>query len=104
MFVVSKRNIILPGPNGERFHMPRDYMGTVPAWAEGSAYLKALEADGKIIISASGKDKDIDAAEKEKRGKRGKKPPKAPEQEVPAGETPEQENPETSEEEAQEEP
>lgn len=100
MFVVSKRNIILPGPNGEKFHMPKDYMGPVPAWAEDSTYLKALEADGKIIISASSKDKDIDAAE---RGKKGKKPPKAPEQEASAEGAPEQENPETSEEETQEE-
>ena len=45
MFVVSKRNIILPGPNGERFRMGKDYMGPVPAWAEDSAYLKALAAD-----------------------------------------------------------
>ena len=59
MFVVSKRNIILPGPNGERFHMPRDYMGPVPAWAEESAYLKALAADGKVILSDSGTDKDF---------------------------------------------
>lgn len=60
MFVVSKRNIILPGPDGEKFHMPRDYMGPVPAWAEDSAYLKALAADGKVIISASGRDRDFD--------------------------------------------
>ena len=59
MLVVSKRNIILPGPNGERFHMARDYMGPVPAWAEDSAYLKALAADGKVILSASGTDKDF---------------------------------------------
>ena len=59
MFVVSKRNIILPGPNGERFHMPRDYMGPVPAWAEESAYLKALAADGKVILSDSGTDRDF---------------------------------------------
>ena len=73
MFVVSKRNIILPGPGGEKFHMPRDYMGPVPAWAEDSAYLKALAADGKVILSASGRDRDIDAAEK-KRGKRTAEP------------------------------
>jgi len=48
MFVVSRRNIILPGPNGERFRMEKDYMGPVPAWAEDSAYLKALAADGKV--------------------------------------------------------
>lgn len=74
MFVVSKRNIILPGPNGEKFRMPRDYMGPVPAWAEESAYLKALAEDGKVIISDSGRDKDIDAAEKKR--KKDKKTPK----------------------------
>ena len=78
MFVVSKRNIILPGTNGERFPMPRDYMGPVPAWAEESAYLKALAADGKVIISDSGRDKDIDEAEK-----KGKKAPKAPKEDPP---------------------
>lgn len=57
MVVVSKRNIILPGPNGERFHMPRDFVGPVPAWAEKSAYFKALVEDGKVIVSESRKKK-----------------------------------------------
>lgn len=95
MFVVSKRNIILPGPNGEKFHMPRDYMGPVPAWAEESVYLKALEADGKVIISASGGDKDIDTAEKKR-----KKAPKVPKEDDPPEEV--QEAPEPSGEENQE--
>lgn len=59
MFVVSRRNIILPGPNGERFRMEKDYMGPVPAWAEDSAYLKALAADGKVILSERGTDRDF---------------------------------------------
>lgn len=91
MFVVSKRNIILPGPNGEKFHVPRDYMGPVPDWAEGSAYLKALAEDGKVIISATGKDKDIDAAgkngKKRGKGKTGKDPAPA---ETETGEQPEE--------------
>lgn len=95
MFVVSKRNIILPGPNGEKFHMPRDYMGPVPAWAEESVYLKSLEADGKVIISASGGDKDIDTAEKKR-----KKAPKVPKGDDPPEEV--QEAPEPSGEENQE--
>lgn len=70
MFAVSKRNIILPGPNGEKFHMPRDYMGPVPEWAEGSAYLKALAADGKVVLSDSGRDKDFDAADKKRKNAR----------------------------------
>ena len=70
MIVVSKRNIILPGPNGERFHMARDYMGPVPAWAEKSAYFRALVEDGKVIVSESRKKKE-----------------KVPTEEPPAGET-----------------
>lgn len=94
MFVVSKRNIILPGPDGKKFHMPRDYMGSVPAWAEDSAYLKALAADGKIIISDSNSDRDIDAAAERRRGKKGKTPPE--QSEVP------EEQPEAPEEEPEE--
>lgn len=71
MFIVSNRNIILPGPNGERFHMPRGWMGTLPAWAEKSAYLAALAADGKVILSHSSGDK---AVEEDGRRKRNRKP------------------------------
>ena len=39
--------------------MEKDYMGPVPAWAEDSAYLKALAADGKVILSERGTDKDF---------------------------------------------
>ena len=81
MFVVSKRNIVLPGPNGEKFRMAKDYMGPVPAWAEDSAYLKALAADRKVIISESGTDKDF--GKKEKKPKKVKEPEKEPDQETP---------------------
>ena len=74
MIVVSKRNIILPGPNGERFHMARDYMGPVPGWAEKSAYFQALVSDGKVIVSAG----------KPSAGKgRGPKKPAAPPEDPP---------------------
>lgn len=74
MFVVSQRNIILPGPNGEKFPMPKGFMGSVPSWAENSAYLQALAADGKVIISAGSKDKDIEDAGKKRRRSKDKKP------------------------------
>lgn len=50
MNIYSKRNIILPGPNGEKFRIAKDYEGPVPAWAEKSEYLKALAKDKKITI------------------------------------------------------
>lgn len=77
MIVVSKKNIILPGPNGEKFRMPKDYMGPVPAWAEKSAYLLALAEDRKVILS-------------EEKSRRGKKPPEKlaePPADPPAGES-----------------
>lgn len=92
MFVVSRRNIILSGPNGERFRMPKDYMGPIPTWAEDSAYLKALVADGKVIVSESGTDKDF--AKKEKKSKKVKAPDKEPESE-PKEEEPEPDGQET---------
>lgn len=74
MIVVSKRNILLPGPNGEKFQMPRDYMGPVPDWAEKSAYFQALVSDGKVIVSAG----------KPLAGKgRGPKKPAAPPEDPP---------------------
>lgn len=78
MVVVSKRNIILPGPNGERFHMPRDFVGPVPAWAEKSAYFKALVEDGKVIVSES---------RKKKGPGRDPAPPEEPPEEPPAAES-----------------
>ncbi len=81
MFVVSKRNIILPGPNGEKFRMAKDYMGPVPAWAEDSAYLNALVKDGKVILSANGSDKDFAAHEKKrKKSKAPAKPTEGPDE------------------------
>lgn len=57
MVVLSKRNIILPGPDGRKFLLRKDYVGPVPEWAEGSAYLNALIADGKVIIPEDRKGK-----------------------------------------------
>ena len=65
MFVVSKRNIFIPSPDGsQKFRLPAGYMGAVPDWAAKTAYFKALVADGKIAISKSKKDKDIEDAGK----------------------------------------
>ena len=64
MFAVSKRNILLPGPNGERFFLKKDCEGPVPGWAEHSSYFQALVEDGKVILSASGTDKDFSQKEK----------------------------------------
>ena len=55
MTVYSKRNIILPGPDGQKFRLKKDCIGPVPEWAEKSAYLKALAADKKVVITEEAK-------------------------------------------------
>lgn len=65
MFIVSKRNIVIPGQDGKTFcRLPRGFVGEVPAWAAKTAYFQALVKDGKIVISKGKKDKDLEAAAK----------------------------------------
>lgn len=71
MFVLSKRNIDLPGPGGV-VHLSRGQMVDVPAWATDTAYFKALVADGKIVPSATSDKSTQAAAEKKVKTRRGK--------------------------------
>lgn len=71
MFVLSKRNVDLPGPGGI-VHLSRDQMADVPAWAADTAYFKALVADGKIVPSATSDKSTQAAAEKKVKTRRGK--------------------------------
>lgn len=65
MFVVSKRNIIIPSTDGSQaFRLPKDFMGDVPAWVSDSPYFKGLVSDGKIIVSNSKSDKSLEASAK----------------------------------------
>lgn len=81
MNVFSKRNIIIPGPNGEKFRLNKDQGATLPAWAENLPYLKALEKDGKVILSDGGR----------KKPKKPAGPPKEPPVNPPAVEEKEDE-------------
>lgn len=71
MFVLSKRNIDLPGPGGV-VHLSRGQLADVPAWAADTAYFKALVADGKIVPSATTDKATQAAAEKKVKTRRGK--------------------------------
>ena len=64
MFIVSKRNIIVPGNEVRESHfIPKGYVGNVPGWVAETNYFEELVNDGKISISKSKKDKDIEKAE-----------------------------------------
>lgn len=73
MFVLAKRNIILPGPEGKQaLRLRRGMVEHLPDWAAETDYFKALAADGKIAVSGA-KDRDIQAAEEKKtRVRRGR--------------------------------
>ncbi len=51
MTVFSKRNIILPGPDGKSYKLRRDCFETLPDGCAQGTYFKALAADGKIVPS-----------------------------------------------------
>lgn len=81
MFIASKRYLIIPGEKGrEPVSIPKGFMGEIPDWAGGTAYFKALAADGKIVLSEAPK----------KSRKKADKPVKEPE--PPAGNAVEPEN------------
>lgn len=72
MFIVSKRNIILPSKDGKRaFRVDRDYIGEIPEWAADTDYFRALAADGKIGVPEGHSDGALEAADKKSR--RGRK-------------------------------
>lgn len=49
MFVMSKRNILLPGPNGERVFLKKDCVASVPEWAERSGSPAQAASSGALV-------------------------------------------------------
>lgn len=74
MFVLSKRNIVIPAPDGSAaVRLTRGQMSTVPDWAADTPYFKALVADGKLVPSGTS-DKETQAADEKKvKTRRGNK-------------------------------
>lgn len=65
MFVLAKRNIVIPAPDGSTsVRLARDSMCTIPDWAAKTAYFQALVADGKIVPSGKSDKETQKAAEK----------------------------------------
>lgn len=73
MFVLSKRNIVIPAPDGSTtVRLARGQMSTVPSWAANTPYFKALVADGKLVPSGTSDREEQAAAEKKVKTRRGK--------------------------------
>lgn len=73
MFVLSKRNIIIPAPDGSSaVRLAREQLAEVPDWAAKTGYFQALVKDGKIVLTGKS-DKETQAAEDKKvKTRRGK--------------------------------
>ena len=98
MFVMSKRNILIPSPDGtESVRLQRGEVAAVPEWASKTAYFKALLEDGKLLAADGAEEKG-----RKRRGRRGAETQDETGQEV--REESEQEVREESEQEAQDGP
>lgn len=61
MFVVSKRNVIVPSADGSAaFPLPKGFVGPVPRWVAETAYFKALVEDGKVGVTESTGDAEVE--------------------------------------------
>lgn len=74
MFVLAKRNIIIPSsaPGTPALALKKDGFADVPAWAESSPYFQALVSDGKLIVTDHSDKSTQDAADKKLKPRRGK--------------------------------
>lgn len=73
MFVLSKRNVIVPAPDGSTaIALRRDVMTDIPEWAAQTDYFQALVRDGKIVPTGTSDKESQKAAEKKVRTRRGK--------------------------------
>ena len=73
MFILSKRNVILPSlDRSASVRVKRDYLGEIPDWAAETPYFQALVADGKIVPSQTSDRATQAAAEKKVKTRRGR--------------------------------
>lgn len=73
MFVLSKRNIIIPAPDGSTaVRLAREQLAEVPDWAAKTDYFQALVKDGKIVLTDKSDKSAQAASEKKVKTRRGK--------------------------------
>ena len=73
MLVLSKRNIVIPAPDGSTVvRLRAGLMETVPDWAANTEYFEALVADGKVVPSGRNDKSAQAASEKKVKTRRGK--------------------------------
>ena len=74
MFVLSKRNIILPAPDGSAaVRLARGQMTEIPDWAAETDYFRGLVRDGKHVPTDTCDKAAQEADEKKVKTRRGSK-------------------------------
>lgn len=65
MFIMTKQAVLFRRPDGAKFAAPNGFMGSAPDWIGETRQFREQVADGKIIVTESTKDKEVQkAAEK----------------------------------------
>ena len=71
--VILTKQAVLFANHGETFQVPNGYIGKCPDWVTKTRQFKEMVADGMIVATESSKDKDLSAAEKPVKVRRGSK-------------------------------
>lgn len=71
--VILTKQAVLFVDHGETFRAPNGYIGKCPEWVAQTRQFKEMVADGMIVATESSKDKDLAAAEKPVKVRRGSK-------------------------------
>lgn len=72
MFILAKRNLLLPSPDGSQScRVGRGFLGEIPDWAAKTAYFSALVQEGKIVVTQKSDKATQAAAEKKMKTRRG---------------------------------
>lgn len=65
MFIMTKQAVLFHRPDGAKFAAPNGFMGSAPDWIGETRQFREQVADGKIIVTETTKDKEVQkAAEK----------------------------------------
>ena len=70
MVILTKHAVLFTG-GGEQFRAPNGYIGECPEWVTKTRQFKEMVADGMIVATASTSDKDLSAADKPMKVRRG---------------------------------
>lgn len=72
MTILTKRAVLFIR-EGEQFRAPNGYIGQCPDWVTKTRQFKEMVTDGMIVAAETTKDKDLAAAEKSVKARRGSK-------------------------------